>query len=149
MPYLSELLRNYPLLIANIVLIIAQALKIITHYAVTGKLNFGMFISGGGMPSSHSAFVSSLAIAVGFKEGFDSSLFAICIVFGTIVMFDAAGVRQAASRQARIINQMVAELFEGHPISQETLKELLGHTPLQVAMGALFGIGFTLLWEFA
>lgn len=149
MPYLSEFLRNYPLLIASLVLLIAQALKIITHVAVTGKLNFALLTSGGGMPSSHSAFVSSLATAIGFQEGFDSSLFAICAVFGLIVMFDAAGVRQAASRQARIINQIVAELFEGHPISQQILKELLGHTPLQVLMGALFGVGFTLLWQFA
>ena len=149
MPYLSELLRNYPLLIAYLALLIAQALKIITHYSLTGKLNFGMLTSGGGMPSSHSAFVSSLATSIGFQEGFDSSLFAICVVFGAIVMFDAAGVRQAASRQARIINQMIAELFEGHPISQETLKELIGHTPLQVVMGALLGIAIALIWEWA
>lgn len=84
--------------------------------------------------------VSAAAWACGILEGFDSPLFAIAAVIASIVMFDAQGVRWAASRQARILNQIMDELFQGHPISDERLKELLGHTPFQVFAGAAIGI---------
>lgn len=145
----QELLQNDPLLVGIVAWLLAQALKVVTHYGSTRKVDFRMWASSGGMPSSHSAFVAALATVVGFREGFDSSLFAICAIFGGIVMYDATGVRLAASHQARILNQIVAELFEGHPISQRKLKELIGHTPFQVIVGALLGVTLALIWEFA
>jgi acid phosphatase family membrane protein YuiD len=92
------------------------------------------------MPSAHSAFVAATAWSVGLLEGFDSALFAVAAVFAGIVMFDAQGVRWAASRQARILNQIVDQLFQGQPIGEERLKELLGHTPYQVFAGAAIGV---------
>ena len=91
------------------------------------------------MPSSHSAFVTSLATGVGLTEGFDSTLFALAAVFALIVMYDAAGVRRAAGKQARVLNAIIEDLNrrELHP---ERLRELLGHTPVEVLAGALLGI---------
>ena len=88
------------------------------------------------MPSSHSSFVCALATSVGIKNGFDSSLFAICFVLAVVVMYDAAGVRRAAGFHAVIINKIMA----GLNIKDEKLKELLGHTPIQVGAGAILGI---------
>jgi len=93
----------------------------------------------GGMPSSHSAFVTSLAVAIGLTEGWDSGMFAVSFVFAAVVMYDAAGVRRAAGRQARVLNQlMTIMLKEGH-FPATKLRELLGHTPFEVVMGALLG----------
>lgn len=92
------------------------------------------------MPSSHSALVSALATSVGLWEGFSSTAFAISLIFALIVMYDAAGVRRAASMQARILNQILEELFQGHPVSEKRLWELLGHTPFEVLVGALIGV---------
>jgi acid phosphatase family membrane protein YuiD len=93
----------------------------------------------GGMPSSHSALVMALAISVGLNAGFDSPLFAVSAVLAIVVMYDAAGVRRAAGKQAQKINLIVEELLNGHPLNEDHLRELLGHTPSQVAVGALVG----------
>jgi hypothetical protein len=93
------------------------------------------------MPSAHSAFVGALATGVGQQIGWASPEFAIAVVFAVIVMYDAAGVRQAAGQQARILNQMIDELFQEHPqFNEDRLKELLGHTPVQVIVGLTLGI---------
>jgi hypothetical protein len=92
------------------------------------------------MPSSHSALVCALATAIGIKEGLSSTLFALAFALAVIVMYDAAGVRRAAMMQARILNQIVDELFQGHPISETRLRELLGHTPFEVVVGAILGV---------
>ena len=99
------------------------------------KLDLSLLWATGGMPSSHSALVVALAITVGIETGFDSPLFAVSAVLAMIVMYDAAGVRQAAGKQAAKINLIVEELLSGHPLNEEHLRELLGHTPLQVAVG--------------
>jgi acid phosphatase family membrane protein YuiD len=126
---------------------IVQFIKVPIYYASHHKLNLGLWFSAGGMPSSHSALVCALATGVALHDGLGSTAFAICVVLAMIVMYDAAGVRQAASIQARIINQMIDELFEGHPINEQRLKELLGHTRVEVVIGALFGIlGTLVLW---
>ena len=101
------------------------------------------------MPSSHSAYVCSAATAIAFRDGLNSSLFALAVVFAIIIMADAAGLRRAAGNHATVLNQIVEELFQGHPISEEKLKELLGHTPTQVFLGALLGVLcplFGMLW---
>jgi uncharacterized protein len=124
--------------------IAAQGVKIVLHLATQRKLDLRFFLSTGGMPSAHSAFVSATAWGTGLLAGFDSPMFAVAVVFASIVMFDAQSVRWAASRQARLLNQIVDELFQGHPISEERLKELLGHTPFQVFAGA--GVGILVAW---
>lgn len=141
-----SILDNEVLIAALLAWLIAQILKVVVHRITSGQLDFRMLSSAGGMPSSHSAFVAALTAGVGIEQGFDDPLFAACFVFSSIVMYDATGVRRAASQQARILNQIVEELFEGHPISQERLRELLGHTPVQVFFGALLGIGIT--WSY-
>jgi hypothetical protein len=126
---------------------IVQFVKVPVYYIRFRKLKFGLWFSAGGMPSSHSSLVCALTTAAGLQDGTHSTLFAICFVLSMIVMYDAAGIRQAASVQARIINRMIDELFEGHPISEERVKELLGHTRFEVFVGALIGIlGTLLLW---
>lgn len=119
---------------------LAQLSKVVIWKLRQGEINLKMLVSPGGMPSSHSALVSALATAVGLQEGFNSALFAVTLIMALIVMYDAAGVRRAASVQAHILNQILEELFKGHPISEKRLRELLGHTPLEVLIGALLGV---------
>jgi len=95
------------------------------------------------MPSSHSAFVSALATGVGQTEGWASPVTALAVVFALIVMYDAAGVRLAASKQAITLNKIIDELFAEGEFKQERLKELLGHTPFEVIIGALLGISIS------
>jgi len=117
----------------------AQACKVVRELVVTGKLNLRALINLGGMPSSHTAFVTATAVAVGFQDGFASSAFAVGAVVTIIVMVDAAGVRRAAGNQAAAIN-MIVENLEAQGIAlDKKLKELLGHTPAQVAAGAVLG----------
>jgi len=120
--------------------VIAQTAKVLVDFVKTGNLNIGLWASPGGMPSSHAAFVSALATTVGIDQGFESALFAACVVFASVVMYDAAGVRRAASIQARIINQIVEDLFQLHSIREERLRELLGHTPMEVVVGSIIGV---------
>ena len=143
---MDPLLRNDPLVAAFIAWALAQGLKIFTDFPTRRRLAFRMWASSGGMPSSHSAIVTALTTVIGVQQGLDSPLFAICFVFGAVVMYDATGVRRAAGHQARILNHILAELFDGHPISQRQLKELIGHTPVQVIVGALLGLAVALLW---
>ncbi len=124
----------------------AQVLKVIIELILRHKLNLRLLTSAGGMPSSHSAIVCALATAVGMHDGVSSSLFAVSLVLAVVVMYDAAGVRRAAGIQARILNQIIDELFQGHPISETRLRELIGHTPVQVFVGAALGILFAWAW---
>lgn len=139
---------NRPLFFALLWWAIVQFIKVPLYYAMHRKLNLGLWFSAGGMPSSHSALVCALATGVALHDGLASPTFAICVVLAMIVMYDAAGVRQAASIQARLINKMMDELFQGHPISEQRLKELLGHTRVEVFIGGVMGIaGTLLLWR--
>ena len=109
-------------------------------YLKEERLNFKILVSSGGMPSSHSAMVTSLTTAIGLQEGWTSSLFCVSCVFTLVVLYDAAGVRRAAGKQARILNQIVDDLFKGE-YRPGKLTELLGHTPLEVIVGFFLGIG--------
>jgi acid phosphatase family membrane protein YuiD len=107
----------------------------------TGKLDWNRIVGSGGMPSSHTALVVGLTTAVGLKDSWDSSLFALCVVFSLVVMYDATGVRLQAGRQAEILNQMILELPTQHPVSDtRPLRDSLGHTPVEVGAGAMVGI---------
>lgn len=124
----------------------AQVSKVLYHLLAGNGLDLRLLVSTGGMPSSHSTFVCSLATAVAIREGVGSSAFAICVALAAVVMYDAAGVRRAASIQARLLNQMLDELFRGQPISEEHVRELIGHTPFEVLVGAALGMVLTWLW---
>lgn len=120
--------------------LIAQLIKTVITLRKERKFNLGHLVASGGMPSSHSALVTGLATAVARVNGLNSSLFALAAVFAGVVMYDAAGVRLAASRQARILNKMLDDLFHERGLREERLRELIGHTPIQVFAGALIGI---------
>ncbi len=141
----GDILDNSVLLVAVVACLIAQASKLVVELIKNRKVNVRSLVTTGGMPSAHSALVTSLATGVGQTAGWASPEFAIATIFAIIVMYDAAGVRQAAGKQARILNQMVDELFsEHHEFNEDRLKELLGHTPFQVIIGS--GLGITVSW---
>lgn len=125
--------------------LVAQVSKTIMDLIRQRRLILSRLVSSGGMPSSHSALVTGLATATGRVVGLSSASFAIAVVLASIVMYDAAGVRRAVSIQARILNQMIDEAFQGHPMAEKRLRELIGHTPIQVFVGGLLGIGVGLL----
>jgi hypothetical protein len=126
--------------------ITAQILKVVIELLWRRKLNLRLLTSAGGMPSSHSALVCGLAAAIAINDGAGSSTFALSVVLAMVVMYDAAGIRRWASIQARILNQIIDELFQGHPISEIRLREILGHTPIQVVAGAALGIAMAWWW---
>ena len=138
--FLRELAYNHILWTTFSAWFIAQFLKGIFYFIKEKRINFRRFVGAGGMPSSHSALVASLATAIGLAQGWDSPIAALAIVFALITMYDAAGVRLAASRQAVTLNKIVDELFEEGEFHQERLKEFLGHTPVEVIAGATLGI---------
>jgi len=124
---------------------VAQCTKMLCGFYETRRLDFHYLVSTGGMPSAHSAAVSGLCTAVGLEAGFGGPLFAIALGFALIVMFDASTVRRAAGVQASLLNQIVDELFKEHHLSEVKLKELLGHTRLEVFLGMVIGILTALL----
>lgn len=141
---MNSIWNNVWLWIPVITWFVVQLLKVIFELIKYKKLNLKRMIGSGGMPSSHSAFVCSLATSVGLTEGLASPLFAICVTLAAIVMYDASGVRRAAGKQAKILNQIIES--EGKNINvQEKLIELLGHTPLEVYVGAAIGIAMAIL----
>jgi len=142
----GDILGNQVLLVAIAACLLAQALKVVTGLAIDGKVSYRTLFSTGGMPSAHSALVAALATGVGQTMGWASTEFAIACLFAVIVMYDAAGVRQAVGKQAKVINQIVDEIFQEHKqLNEERLKELLGHTPFQVIVGLSLGIGIAIL----
>lgn len=146
MPDLGHILNNRVLLVSIFACLIAQALKLVVDLVKNQKLNVRALVTSGGMPSSHSTLVTALATEVGQQTGWESPDFAIATIFAIIVMYDAAGVRQAAGKQARILNQMIDELFhDKHELSEGRLKELLGHTPVQVIVGFLLGVAISFI----
>ena len=117
-----------------------QTFKVKHDLVKTKKLNFKRIIGAGGMPSSHSAVVTSLATLIGKNEGVDSTIFALALIFAMVVMYDAAGVRRAAGKQAHLLNKIIETPGLTNVEVQERLVEVLGHTPLQVFIGAAIGI---------
>lgn len=138
--FLSQLVMNRVLHASLLAWIVAQILKVVFYFWKTGKLNFQRLVEPGGMPSSHSALVMALTFGVGYTEGADSILFAVALVFTVVIMYDAAGVRRAAGKQAAVLNKIVEELFHQHKFKEERLRELIGHTPIEVLVGAALGI---------
>ena len=135
---MTDIFQNRILLISIFSCFLAQFIKIFT--GKEKRIDFKRIIISGGMPSSHSSFVTSLAMLVGFDKGFASTEFAITAVFAIIVMYDASGVRRAVGKQAEILNQIVDDFFHVKFDQHKKLKELVGHTPKEVLFGALLGI---------
>lgn len=123
----------------------AQLAKLGRHVYQTHRFDPAFLFRLGGMPSSHSALVAAVATSVGLRAGFDSALFVVALTLAAVVMIDAQSVRRAAGQQARILNQIVDELFKTHHFSQQKLAEFLGHTRLEVVLGTLIGVGTALL----
>ena len=119
---------------------ITQTIKVVIGILTERRFNFKWFIGTGGMPSSHTAGVSALATACGLDQGFDSPVFAIAAAFAIVTMFDAQGVRRATGQQAVLLNNIVDDMHDGREVHPERLKELIGHTPLQVIIGSFLGI---------
>jgi acid phosphatase family membrane protein YuiD len=117
-----------------------QSFKLIYDLCTTQKINFKRIIGAGGMPSSHSAIVIALATLIGKNLGVDSPIFAVTLIFAFIVMYDACGVRRAAGKQAKVLNEIVNTRGLSNLQVQEKLQEALGHTPIQVFVGALIGL---------
>ncbi len=137
---LLALFQNKALIAGLIAWAIAQLIKIPLDYLRTRRWNWALLLTTGGMPSSHSALVTATALAIGLYYGFDSPIFALGVVFTMVVTYDAAGVRQQAGIHAQRINIIFEELLRGHPISEDDLREVLGHTPLEVTGGILLGL---------
>ena len=138
-------MASAPYLIALSAGFLAQIAKFLGYWAATRKVNFTRLVSTGGMPSAHSAGVCALCTAVGFRSGTESTVFAVTLYFSLVVMYDAAGLRRAAGQQARLLNRIVEQ--HGDPQSERKLFELLGHTPFEVFIGALLGVGAALAWN--
>lgn len=140
MPIFPGIFNNTILISAISAWFIAQFLKVIVNLLLIRKLNFSLFFSSGGFPSSHSAMVSALALGVGRYYGWDSPIFAVAAVFVIVVLYDATGVRRAAGKQAEVLNRLVERLYHGPDLAQERLKELIGHTPFEVFGGVMVGV---------
>lgn len=146
MENIVDIFCNSALQTAGIAWFAAQFIKIIIVFIQEHRFDFTRIMGSGGMPSSHSSFTISLAASVGFLEGFDSVLFAVSAAFSFVVMYDATGVRRSAGQQAKILNQIVEKLGkENFETTGKRLKELLGHTPIQVFAGAFLGIAIAVL----
>jgi len=143
-----SVLTGYPELIACIVgWLVSSLLKIPTYYYVHRRINLKQAFGTGGMPSSHAATVTATTLAIGLFSGFDHPVFALAVAVSMIVIYDAAGVRREAGYHAVIINRLIDEYVKGPLIDQKKLKEMIGHTPLEVVGGVISGLLSTLvLW---
>lgn len=120
--------------------VIAQTIKVLIGVIRYKKFDFRWLVGTGGMPSSHAAGAACLASSVGLHSGFDSGYFALAAAFAIVVMFDAQGVRRATGKQARILNKITEDIYWQGRIKENRLRELIGHTPIEVLAGALLGI---------
>lgn len=139
MQIINAIMCNKTITVPIFAWFLAQLLKVINVLLTSKKIDFTRFIGSGGMPSSHSAFIVSLATVVAKLKGIDSAEFGITLAVSLIVMYDAAGVRRAAGKQAKVLNQLLHSHYDKMHFD-EKLKELLGHSPFEVFMGALLGI---------
>jgi acid phosphatase family membrane protein YuiD len=147
-----ELLDNHVLIAASIAWALAQILKVPVEYLRTRRWNWVLLFQAGGMPSSHSALVAGVAHGIGLHYGFDSAAFAVAAAVAAVVIYDATGIRRQAGKHAALINAMIQDMAAGHPLKQEQLLEVLGHTPVEAITGMLMGLGIAqlgwLLWGY-
>jgi len=141
MNQITDLLQNRVLWVGFWAWLSAQGIKVLLNSLLNHKLDLSRMFGLGGMPSSHSSFLCAVTMAIGFREGFGGALFALSACVTMVVMIDAAGVRRAAGKQAAALNRIIDDMIhQGKGIDEEKLKELIGHTPVQVIAGALLGM---------
>ena len=142
----SDIMNNRVLLCAALSWVVAQALKVLLHLWMEKSMDWRRCFGMGGMPSSHSAFVFSLALMTGLTAGFDTVAFAVAFGLMAVVIYDAMGVRAETGKKGAVLNRLLHEIvIEGKPITEEKLKELVGHTPLEVLGGVLVGLAMVLI----
>jgi hypothetical protein len=144
---LEQLLSSDILVVSAVAWVLAQLSKLLINLLREGQLRARYLTTAGGMPSSHSALVTALAARVGMDYGVSSGLFALAVIFAAVVLYDAAGVRQSVSHQARILNRMLEEAIEYQHFNEKRLLELIGHTPFEVFVGLLLGLVTALSWR--
>ena len=137
----------YALSIGMVAWFLAQIFKVFTSFLKKRKFDMYALVAPGGMPSSHTSFVVALALRIGIIDGFSSTVFGLAAAFALIVMYDAAGVRRAAGLQAQKINLMIDEFQITHQVNEKRLREILGHTPLEVFGGIVLGILVGVFWK--
>jgi hypothetical protein len=146
-PDITEALTTKTLWLPLVVGSLIQCYKVLSEYARTRRWNLRRLVETGGMPSSHAASVAALSTSVGIQQGLSSVLFGVTLYFSLVVMYDAAGLRRAAGRQAVILNRLIDEHFQHAEEGTHKLMELLGHTPLEVLVGAVLGVASAVIWH--
>ena len=142
-----EIINNQVLWSALLPWTLAQIFKVPLEYFSTKRWNWSLLLRAGGMPSSHSALVAGACHAIGLRAGFNSPVYALSFVLAMIVIYDSTGIRRQAGKHAEVINAIIEDMATGHPIQQEKLREVLGHTPLEALGGTVMGLLFAqILW---
>lgn len=136
----NQIFKNRVLITALLAWLVAQTLKVLRGVIKEKRFDFRWFIGTGGMPSSHAAGAAALASSIGLNYGFNSVVFALAVTFAIVVMFDAQGVRRATGKQAQILNKVMEDIYWQGKIKEDRLRELIGHTPIEVLVGMLLGI---------
>jgi acid phosphatase family membrane protein YuiD len=137
---ITAVFSNHVLILALASWSLAQLIKVPLEYIQSKRWDWALLLRAGGMPSSHSALVATVTHSIGLFWGFDSPLYALAFVLAMIVIYDATGIRRQAGKHAEVINAMVRDLAAGHPLQEEQLREVLGHTPLEALAGMILGL---------
>jgi acid phosphatase family membrane protein YuiD len=144
-----SVLHNYVLVAALTAWGLAQIIKVPLEYLRHRQWDWALLFRAGGMPSSHSSLLIGATHAIGLSVGFDSPVFALAVAISMVVVYDATGIRRQAGIHASLINAMIHDLAAGHPLKQEQLREVLGHTPMEVFWGIFLGISTAqVMWYF-
>lgn len=143
--FFSQIYQNKIFITTLCAWVIAQTIKVTIGVVRQKRFDFRWFVGTGGMPSSHAAGASCLATAMGLRYGFDSPYFALAASFAIVVMFDAQGVRRATGRQARMLNRIMDDIYWQGKIQEGRLRELIGHTPIEVIVGFILGVSIALI----
>jgi hypothetical protein len=142
---LTDIIKNKIFMTTLSAWVIAQTIKVTIAFINQRRFDFRWFVGTGGMPSSHAAGASCLATAIGMEYGFNTAYFALAASFAIVVMFDAQGVRRSSGRQARILNKVMDDIYWQGKIHEGRLRELIGHTPIEVIVGFLLGVSIALM----
>lgn len=148
MSFVYDLLSNIPLVTGGLAFLLSQILKVVIYYFKEKKLDLSHFLEAAGMPSTHSAMSMAMTLMIGLKDGFASTFFAIAAVLTIIVMYDAMGVRFAAGQQAVVLNKIIEDMYSEKISEKEKMKELIGHTPVEVFAGGIVGLAVALIVYF-
>jgi acid phosphatase family membrane protein YuiD len=143
--FFADVYRNKILMTTIFTWLIAQTIKVVIGVFRKKKFDFRLFIGSGGMPSAHAAGAACLATSIGMECGFESTYFALAFAFAIVVMFDAQGVRRSAGKQAGILNKIMEDIYWRGKIQELRLRELIGHTPIEVIIGLILGIVIALI----